>query len=74
MVAMSKFKLVQLLFTCVISVAFGLECRPKGKCSCEMSDGSGTIDLTPLSNTNPPRSEGFSVLFLIRLSWLKIPT
>ncbi|XP_065052622.1 cation-dependent mannose-6-phosphate receptor-like [Rhopilema esculentum] len=58
MAAMSKFKWVQLFFTCVISVAFGLECRPKGKCSCEMSDGSGTIDLTPLSNTNPPRFKG----------------
>eukprot|EP00794_Sanderia_malayensis_P003558 gene3558-4062_t len=32
-------------------------CHPKGTCGCEMSDGSGYIDLTPL-NGNVPRFSG----------------
>ena len=30
-------------------------CHATGPCSCEMSDGSGVIDLSPLSNGQSPK-------------------
>ena len=44
----------------------GPNCRKTGICSCDMSDGSGIVDLHAISSvTNNPRFKLLTILFLI---------